>query len=152
VSLYRQPGRTATRTLALIVVATVIVAGGVGYAIGRSSAPEPSLSEQVSQVRSDLRPATQAFEFVPTEYAQSVSGGRVVREAEYKGAQSALDRAQSAVDNAEPDLRALDAQQAAHVTRSLAALRTAVERRADPAEVERLAQAASDSVHAAAGG
>lgn len=151
-SLYRQPGRTATRTLVLIVVATVIVAGGIGFAIGRSTAPDPSLSEQISDVRSELRPATQAFEFMPNEYKQAVSGGRVVRQAEYGGVQSSLDRAQSAIDKAKADLRALNAEQAAEIERNLAALRAAVARRADPAEVERLARAASDSVHQATGG
>ena len=151
-SLYRQPGRTATRTLVLIVVATVVVAGGIGFAIGRSTAPDPTLSEQISDVRSELRPATQAFEFMPNEYKQAVSGGRVVRQAEYGGVQSSLDRAQGAIDKAKADLRALNPEQAAAIERNLAAVRAAVERRADPAEVERLAVAASDSVHQATGG
>jgi len=152
VSLYRQPGRTATRTLVLIVLATIVVAGGVGYAIGRSTAPDPSLADQVSELRSDLRPATQAFEFMPNEYSQAVSGGRVVREAEYQGVRSSLDRARSAIDKAKADLRALNPEQAAAIERNLAAVRAAVERRAEPAEVERLARAASDSVHQAIGG
>jgi hypothetical protein len=152
VSLYRQPGRTATRTLVLIVLATIVVAGGVGYAIGRSTAPDPSLADQVSDLRSDLRPATQAFEFMPNEYSQAVRGGRVVSAAEYKGVQSSLDRARTAVDGAASDLRALDAEQAAAIERSLAALRVAVERRADPVQVEQLAGAARDSVRAAVGG
>jgi ATP-dependent exoDNAse (exonuclease V) alpha subunit len=152
VSLYRQPGRTATRTLALIVAVTVIVAGGIGFAIGRSTAPDPSLAEQVSDLRSDLRPATQAFEFMPNEYRQAVSGGRVVRQAEYGGVRSSLDRAQSAIDKSRGDLRALNPEQAAAIDRNLAAVRAAVDRRADPAEVARLARAASDSVHQATGG
>jgi hypothetical protein len=75
-----------------------------------------------------------------------------VSAAEYKGVQSSLDRARTAIDGAAADLRALDAEQAAAIERSLAALRVAVERRADPVQVEQLAGAARDSVRAAVGG
>jgi hypothetical protein len=106
----------------------------------------------VSDLRSSLQPATQAYEFLPTEYRQAVRNGRVVRQAEYGGVQSSLDRAQKAIDGAQADLRALNAADAAAVTRSLAALRTAVQQHADPAQVQRLARAAGDAVHSAVGG
>ncbi len=138
--------------MALAVVGTLIVAGLAGFAIGRSTAPEPTLSEQITDLRDDLRPASQAYEFMPTEYAQAVRGGKVVREAEYKGVQGSLDRAGSAIEGAQSDLRSLDPERAAAVTRTLATLRAAVERRADAAQVRGLALAAAQAVDAATGG
>jgi hypothetical protein len=151
-SLYRQPGRVGTRTLALAVAAALLVAGSAGFAVGRSTAPDPSLSEQLSKLRGDLRPALQAFEFAPNEYSQAVRDGRVVRKAEYTGVQSALDRVRAAVDRAEPDLRALGPAKALAVTQAVDRLNAAVERRADPAEVQQLSRVASGAVRAALGG
>jgi hypothetical protein len=151
VSLYRETSRAAGRTLALVAAAAVVVGLLVGFALGRSSAPEPSLADRLDDVRAELKPARQGLELVGTEYPQAVRGGRVVAPTEYKAAQADVERVRSAVDGARDDLRALGATRAAAVDRAVAAVAAAVDRRADPAEVRRLARVADAAVVAAVG-
>jgi hypothetical protein len=151
VSLYRQPGRVATRTLALVAVAALIVGLAIGFASGRASKSDPSLSSQVAELRDSLSPARDGIELVPGEYAQGVRGGRVVSAPEYGGAQAAARRAQETIAANRDDLRALDAVDAAALDKAMAALSQAMATRQDPAEVKRLAEVASAALSAAVG-
>src|SRR3954453_21144562 len=77
-SLYRQAGRTSGRTLAIAVAATLVVGLGAGFAIGRATAPEPTLADRLADMRARLQPAQDGLELTVTEYGQAVRGGRVV--------------------------------------------------------------------------
>jgi hypothetical protein len=151
VSLYRQPGRVAARTLALVALAALAVGLAAGFAAGRASKSDPTLASQVDDLRDRLEPARQGLELVPTEYPQGVRGGRVVSAPEFEGAQAAVRRAQSTIAANRDDLRALSAARAEALDRAMTALATAMQQHRGPAEVKRLAEAASAALRAAAG-
>jgi hypothetical protein len=151
VSLYRQPGRVAGRTLAFVAVAALVVGLAAGFAAGRASKSDPSLASQVADLRDRLAPARDGIELVPGEYAQGVQAGKVVSEAEYAGAQAAVKRAQDAVTANRDDLRALGAGSAAALEKALTDLSQAMAAKQDPAEVKRLAEAARAALSAAVG-
>ena len=150
-SLYRQAGRTSGRTLAIAAVVALVVGLAAGFALGRASAPEPTLADRVADLRTKLGPAREGLELTATEYGQAVRDGRVVAPTEYSAAKADVQRAADAISTSRADLRALGAARAAAVEQSVAALRDAVNRRADPATVRRLADTANAQVRAAVG-
>jgi hypothetical protein len=151
-SLYRQAGRASGRTLAIAAVVAAVAGVVAGFAVGRLTAPEPTLADKVADLRATLAPAREGIELSATEYAQAVRHGRVVAPTEYGAAKADVQRAADAVAAARADLRALGAARAAGLEKSVAALQAAVGRRADLATVRRLAGAASAQLRAAAGG
>jgi hypothetical protein len=70
---------------------------------------------------------------------------------EYGAARADVQRAQDAVDRSRAELSALDAAKAQALQRAVAALRAAVARKADAAEVQRLAADAGRALVAAVG-
>jgi len=150
-SLYRQPGRVAARTVALAAVATLVVGLIAGFALGRGTAPDPSLADQVADLRDELAPGREGLELTATEYAQAVRGGRVVAPTEYAAAKADVARVQATVAGSRADLRALNVARAAELERSVAALSSAVDRRSSPAVVQALSTRADAALTAAAG-
>jgi hypothetical protein len=151
VSLYRQPGRVAGRTLALVAAAALVVGLAAGFATGRASRSDPALAEQIGGLRNALAPAREGFELAAPEYAQGVRGGRVVSAPEYGGAQAAVRRAQAVIASRRDDIRALGVQRATALEAAAAALAAAMEQRRDPAEVKRLADTAGAALKATVG-
>jgi len=147
----RQAGRASTRTLAMAAAVALVVGLAVGFFVGRASAPEPTLADRVAGLRTKLGPAREGIELSATEYEQAVRDGRVVAPTEYGAAKADVQRAADAVASSRADLRALDRDRAARLDQSIAALRAAVSRRADPATVRRLAVVASAQLRVAIG-
>jgi hypothetical protein len=145
VSLYRQPGRARARTTAIVATVTLLIGGGIGYAIGAAASGDDavSVSEAVAQLRRDLQPVTNGLELVTTEYPQGVKDGRVVAATEYGAAKADVARAQKAVTDQADDLEALAPERAAALRQTLAALATALNARADEATIDRLARQAT---------
>jgi hypothetical protein len=153
VSLYRHAGRATARALALVGLASLLVGGGIGYAIGAAGGEEaPTVREAVAQLRADLGPVEDALDLVPTEYRQAVRGGRVVASTEYAAARSDVARAHEVLTAHADDLRALSRSRAARLERLLDALNASVDRRVHPAEVDRLAGAVAAALRAVLAG
>lgn len=150
-SLYRQAGRVSGRVLGLVAAGSVIVGLLAGFALGRGTAPEPTIAEKIAALRAEVRPAEQGLELTATEYGQAVRGGRVIAPTEYEAAQADVKRAADTVAAAGADLRALNPARAAALDRAIAAVRAAVSRRADPAEVQRLSDEGRAALRAAVG-
>src|SRR3954454_10720748 len=150
-SLYRQAGRASGRTLAIAAVVALLAGLVAGFAVGRLTAPEPTLADKVADLRDKLAPAREGIELSATEYSQAVREGRVVAPTEYGAAKADVQRAADAIAAARADLRALAADRAAALERDVGGLREAVSRRADPATVPRLARGASAELRGAVG-
>jgi hypothetical protein len=140
-----------TRTVIAVAVAALLVGLVAGILIGRGTVSEPSLAEQLTQLRDQLKPARQGIELTATEYSQAVRGGKVVEPTEYSAAKADLARVEKAVRSARADLRALGADKAVAIDRAVAALGSAVEQKAGPAEVEKLSREADAALTAAVG-
>jgi hypothetical protein len=129
-SLYRQSARVARRSLVLGAVAALVAGLAGGFALGRGTAPDPSLADRLSTLRDQLQPAQQGIELAQTEYGQAVEDGRVVAPTEYAAAKADADRARAAFAAARADLVVLDPAGAAALDRSLTALSQAIAARA----------------------
>jgi hypothetical protein len=151
-SLYRQAGRASARTVLIAAAGALVVGLIAGFVVGRSTAPKPSLAEKVADLRSSLAPAREGLELAATEYGQAVRSGRVVAPTEYAAAKADVQRASDTIARHAADIRALSAARAADLDRAMAVLRNGVSRRADPATVRRLGDAASAALRASGGG
>jgi hypothetical protein len=110
---------------------------GVGALVARGS-PDPVAA--VRALRADLAGAAALLEVVEVEYRESVARGRVVAEAEYRGARDALERSRTRYLAARPALRVLDPAAADAIDRAYDALAALVDRRGDPGEVQAAAR------------
>ncbi len=151
-SLYRQARGSSWRVIAAVGVVAVLVGGVAGFALGRSSAPDPSLADQVADLRDQLAPAREAIELTTTEFPQAVEGGRVVEPTEYQAAKADVERARDTVASAYADLEAVDPAAAERLRSAVAALGAGVAERASEAQVERLARSAGEALQQALGG
>ena len=142
-SLYRETsGRSKTAIGAAVLACLALVA--VGFAIGRVTAPEPSLESQIADVREQARPVADALELVAIHYGASNDATR-----EAAGAQ--LDRAVASFEDVEGELAVLDPAGTTAARSAIEQLSVLVSSGASAAEVERAAAEAEEAVRAAAG-
>jgi hypothetical protein len=145
VSLYRQAGASRARLAVAVALAAVVGVAG-GFAIGRASAPEPTLEELVSDARDDARPALSSLELVGIEYAQAVQpAGGVNSATEYEAAVDHAAAAASAIDGATA-LETVDPQAVEAARERLAELEAAIAEEAPPGEIDDLIGAARAAV------
>jgi hypothetical protein len=150
-SLYRQAGRASGRTLIIAAVVALVVGLAGGYAIGRATAPKPTLADKVADLRSSLGPAQEGIELSATEYPQAVRDGRIVAPTEYAAAQADVQRARDAISGARADVQALDPTRANALDRAVANLRAAIDAKSDPEQVKQLSAAATAALAAVLG-
>jgi hypothetical protein len=150
-SLYRQQGGRSWRWIGAATLLALLVGSGVGFALGRSSAPEPSLSEIVAEVRAEVQPAIDGISLVPDHYAQSVRGGEVLEPTQYEGARQQVMAAQDALAAAAADLNILSTERLSVAEARLRELARAVERRKAAGRVAEIADQAEAAVSRAAG-
>jgi hypothetical protein len=150
-SLYRQAGRTSGRTLLIAAVVALLVGLVGGYVLGRATAPDPTLAEQVADLRTTLGPAAEGVELSATEYPQAVRNGKVIAPTEYQAAKADVQRAKDAVAGARADVRALDPSRAASLDEALDALGSAIDEKADPNQVKQLSSDAANALNAVLG-
>lgn len=86
------------------------------------------------------------MELVPTEYSQAVKSGRIAAPTEYAATKADVARARAAVRARASELAAVYPLGARTLTRLLAQLAGAVDRRADGRQIDRLAGAASSTL------
>ncbi|HEX4690091.1 MAG TPA: hypothetical protein VH276_05330 [Solirubrobacteraceae bacterium] len=150
-SLYRRPGRFATRTLVIAAAAAVVIGLIAGFALGRTTASSPTLAEKLAELRERLVPATSGLELTATEYGQAVRGGRVIAPTEYGAARSDLARVRATLAAARADLVALDRAGAEALDAAVARVDAGVRQRVEPTEVRRRAEAAMRTLRETAG-
>lgn len=146
-SLYRQAGGARRRATAMAGLVVLLVGGAAGFAIGRGTADEPSLKEQIEGLRKDVQPALGALELVGIEYPEAVEDGEVVAESEY---QAALSQAQTAVSTLEEatDLGLLSSGRYDQVMSDAARVVSLIEKQDSSAAVERAADRARAGIDA----
>lgn len=147
-SLYRQSGGSGWRVALIAAIVALLIGAAVGFAIGRDTAPEPSLAEQVADLQGRLQPTLDGLALVPDHYAQGVgSGGSVQLEGAVQQARTA--RANLAAEAAA--LEALDPSGYEAAAARVDALVDAIEAREPPNRVDRLVRQAEAAVAAASG-
>lgn len=150
-SLYRQAGGHARRTLVAALIGGALIGGLIGFLGGRGSAEDPSAADLVADARAELRPVSTGLELIPIEYEGALRQGRVVARTEYEAAQAAASRAEAALLAVSEDMEAIDPVGYAAARRSLARLNAAIDDVASPARVDALASAAQARIDALAG-
>lgn len=149
-SVYRDPAGRGSRILAAVIVAA-LTGALVGFLIARASDEDPTLADQVAELRADVELGLSALELVPGHYRQGVRDGDVVTPAQYEGARAQAAAAADALAAAAPDLSLIAPDAVAVAEDRVAALQELISAKAELAEVERSVLTAHRALAAAAG-
>ena len=115
----------------------------IGFALGRATAPTPSLESQVADLREDARPAADALELVADPLRATNGTTRAAASAQ-------LDRARASFEAIEDELAIVDPDRTRAARAAIEELSSLVASGAPAAEVERAAGDAEAAVRAAA--
>lgn len=132
-SLYREPGRGRRVRLAGAAT-TLLLALLLGFAVGRLTAPEPSLADAVAELRDEAAPIVDALELVAITYGTD--------ETTRVAAGEQLERATARFARVRPRLALLDPDGTKRARGRMDELARLVDRREEAAAVE---QAAADA-------
>jgi uncharacterized membrane-anchored protein YhcB (DUF1043 family) len=135
-SLYRQAGGRPWALVAVALVAGIGIGIVVGLLVGDGDGDEPSLADQVADLRTEAEPVRLALEQVTIEYTGTVSDGEVESPTEYQAAQATVARAIASFDQLRADLEALNPAAAERLDRALAELSDLVDHRASESAVK----------------
>jgi hypothetical protein len=147
-SLYRQTGASRWRAVAAAVGVALVAGGVIGYAIGRSSAPEPTMAEKVGELQDDVQPVLDGLSLVPDHYKQGIAAGGGVQ---LDGAVQQAAFARETYVALEADIRALSDHRYEAAVVELDALVEAMRGRAAVPQVRQRAQAAQGAVEESVG-
>jgi hypothetical protein len=147
-SLYRQSRGARGRAVAIAAVVALLGGAVLGFTLGRGTAPEPSIAEQVADLQARVEPALDGLALVPDHYAQGLEAGGSVQ---YEGSVQQAEAARDAFTAEADDLRAINPAGYDAAEAKIGELLAAIEARKPPAEVERLAAEAEAAVAAASG-
>jgi hypothetical protein len=145
-SLYRQSRGARGRAVTIAAVIALLGGGALGFVLGRSTAPEPSIAEQVADLQARVEPALDGLALVPDHYAQGLEAGGSVQ---YEGSVQQAEAAHDAFTAEAADLRAVNPAGYEAAEAKIEELLAAIEARKPPAEVKRLAAEAEAAVAAA---
>jgi hypothetical protein len=138
-SLYREPAGRSTKAVVGAVLGAIALLV-IGFAVGRATAPEPSLEGQLEDLRQEAREAGDGLELVAIHY-----------DATREAARAQLDRAEDSFARIEDELALVDPSGARAARAAITKLSSLVAASAAAAEVERAADDARAAVRAAAG-
>jgi multisubunit Na+/H+ antiporter MnhC subunit len=138
-SLYRESSGVGKKAIGAAILGALVLLA-IGFAIGRATAPKPSLESQVAELREEARPVADALELVAIHYGASV-----------EAANAQLDRAVASFDDVEDELALVDPEGTTTARSAIEDLSSLVASGASTAEVEQAAAAAEHAVRAAVG-
>jgi hypothetical protein len=142
-SLYREASGRNAWTIAAIALAGVVLLA-IGFAVGRATAPEPTLGSQLADLRQEAREAADGFELVAIHYGAT---NETTRDA----ASTQLARAKESFEGVAGELELVDAAGTEDARAAIENLSSLVAAGAPAAEVEQAAADAESAVRAAAG-
>ena len=134
-SLYREAG-AGRRRRRLVLAAGAAVLAVVAVALAFTLGGEPSAEERLRDTQADVQPALAALELIPIHYESPVAST-------HAAASEQLEVARGAIEDAEGELRALDAKATGSLLADLDALSELVRTTGRDAAVERAAAAAA---------
>jgi hypothetical protein len=137
-SLYRQV-RRPSGWLAALVVGALVAGFGLGFAVSRATADEPTFAEAFLDVQGEAGVVADALELV-----------EIHSESSPEAARAQLERARASFAEVEPDLRLIAPEETAVTARGIARVESLVERDAPAGEVEAAAELAREAVVRAA--
>ena len=130
-AIYRPP--KARWPLAIGVGLVCLLIGlGTGLALGSR---EPDPTEVAADLRADLVAAASSLEVAEIEYAESVSGGEITRQAEYDGALGAIESSEARYQEVAPAIESLVPSRAQEINARYEECASAMREREDPAQV-----------------
>jgi hypothetical protein len=135
-AIYRPPKPRWSLATATGVVG-ILIGTLIGLVVGGK---DPDPVEAVEETRSALVSAAGTLEVVAIEYEESVDGGTVVKEAEYRGALDALESSRQRFEDSLPAIEVLAPERGDELEARYEELEQLMNEKAEPQKVEAIAE------------